>query len=759
VTETLRVIGRPTRRLDGPEKLVAATHYAADLAMPGLLHARLVLSPHAHARILHIDAAAALRLPGVVAVLTATDLPIRRVDDLRKSDPLARDLALWVGQPVAIVVAESERVAEDAAQLVEVSYEPLPAVLDPVAAMAADAPSVRPRVVGGTGAESAHGTVGSGDDSTDSEPLSANVANAIHHRRGDMVRGFAEASIVIEHEFHTSAVYQCYLEPQTATAAVDPLGALTVWASTQSVFYTRQQLALSLGLPVTRVRIVAMPLGGGFGGKVLLVEPLAAAAALTLQRPVRLTFTRGEDFLAGNPANAVSIRLKVGARADGTLIALQGHIVADAGAFPEWSPAGLAALALGGFYRCPNLDVRAYDVMTHRPGAGSYRAPGAPQGTFAIESTLDELARTLGMDPIELRLRNAVREGDAQVDGTPWGRIGLVECLERLRAEAARLPAPVAVPGSATGTGVAIGGWPGGLEPAAALCSLDQDGSLSVVTGSVDMSGSNTTLGLIAAEVLGLTPDRVRVVSEDSQSAPYAGMTGGSKITYTVGRAVQHAAEDAHHKIVAIAADLLEASVDDILLEGGRASVVGAPDRSVTFEEIAATVYNFGSRFEPVQGHGASAITTNAAGFVAHLARVSVDLETGRTRVTDYVAVQDVGRALNPAAVDGQIFGGVAQGVGWALYEGMPYDEHGQPLAASFADYAVPTADRVPNVKPVLVEIPSADGPFGAKGVGEPPVVPGAAVIANAIASATGVRITQLPATSERVFRALHTKT
>jgi CO/xanthine dehydrogenase Mo-binding subunit len=368
---------------------------------------------------------------------------------------------------------------------------------------------------------------------------------------------------------------------------------------------------------------------------------------------------------------------------------------------------------------------------------------------------LDELARRLGLDPLAMRLLNAVRPGDPQVDGSPWGEIGLLACLERLQAARAALPAAEPRAGFLDGTGIAIGGWPGGLEPAAAVCKLDQDGSLAIVTGSVDMSGTNTSLALIAAEVFGIPPDRVRVVNEDSQSAPYAGITGGSKITYTVGKAVERAAEDAYRQVAAVAADLLEASVDDIIVQDGRASVAGAPDRSVGLDEVAATVYNFGSRFTPIEGRGASAITTNAAGFVAHLARVTVDAETGRTTVTAYLAVQDVGRALNPAAVDGQIRGGVAQGLGWALYEAAPYDASGQPQAASFADYAVPTATRVPNIETHYVEIPAADGPFGAKGVGEPPVIPGAAAVANAVRDAIGVRLTRLPLTTESVSAAV----
>jgi CO/xanthine dehydrogenase Mo-binding subunit len=313
-----------------------------------------------------------------------------------------------------------------------------------------------------------------------------------------------------------------------------------------------------------------------------------------------------------------------------------------------------------------------------------------------------------------------------------------------------------AAPGhTATGTGIAIGGWPGGLEPAAALCRMDQDGSLTVVVGSVDMSGSNTALALIAGEAFGVSAAMVRVVNEDSQSAPYAGMSGGSKITYTVGRAVMRAAEDARAQVLAVASDLLEVALEDLEIVDGQVRVIGAPEKSISTADIAAEVYDFGGRFEPVQGRGASAITTNAPGFVAHLAEVAVDPETAHIQVTRYVAIQDVGRAINPAVVEGQIHGGVAQGLGWALYEAMPYDEQGQLMAATFTDYALPAAHRMPAIEPILVEVPVPDGPFGAKGVGEPPIIPGAAAVANAIRDAVGVRMTELPITPDRLFRAL----
>jgi CO/xanthine dehydrogenase Mo-binding subunit len=502
-----------------------------------------------------------------------------------------------------------------------------------------------------------------------------------------------------------------------------------------------------------------MPVGGGFGGKFVLIEPLLAVIAVAAKRPVRLVLTRMEEFLATNPSPQCIIEVKTGARRDGTLTALQARVVFDTGVYPG-SPLQIACLLLGGYYRFPNLDIHGYEVLTNRFGPGAYRAPGAPQATFAIESQLDELARKLGLDPLELRLRNAVAEGDPQPDGTPWPRIGLRECLERLRAHPAwrdrgAPPRGGDAAGRREGVGIAVGGWPGGLEPAAAACRLDNDGRVTVVTGSVDLTGTNTTLALIAAEVLGLRPDQVRVVNGDSDAAPFAGVSGGSKITYTVGAAVRRAAEDARQQILRIAADVLESSVEDLEIVDGTVQVRGAPARALPLAEIGRLSTTFGARFAPVDGRGTSAITANAPGFAAQLARVAVDEETGEVAVRRYVAVQDVGRALNPAAVEGQLHGGVAQGIGWALYERMVFDEDGRLLTASFLDYAVPSATRVPPIETAFVEVPSADGPFGAKGVGEPPVVPGAAAVANAVRDAVGVRVTEIPITPERLLRAL----
>lgn len=749
-------VGRAVPRLDGPEKVTGFTRYAGDLQRPGLLYARLVLSPHAHARIVRVDAGTARSLPGVIGVFTARDLPFARP---RASDrnlmPLARDRAVFNGHPVAVVVGVSPAAAEDGVARVQVEYEPLPAVVDPVAAMRPDAP----RVADPSAAGDEEGELGlhGADEGTEAQREAAppNVASTVQYRRGDIERGLAESEVVVEERYTTAIVHQGYLEPQSALAAVEEPGGVTVWTGTQAMFFARSQVAKAVGLPEHRVRVVAMPLGGGFGGKYVLLEPLAAALALRLGRPVAVALSRVEEFLATTPAPAAIVEVKTGARRDGRLTALQARVIFDAGAFPG-APLSIACLLLGGWYRVPHLDIRGWEVLTHKPGSGAYRAPGAVQAAFAIESQMDALARRLGMDPLELRRLNAVGEGDPLPNGKPWPRVGLAACLETLAAARRRWrsESPTAT-GARRGVGLAVGGWLGGAEPASATCRLNGDGSLTVAVGSVDISGTNTGLAQLAAEAFGVPVARVQVVSADTATAPHAGASGGSKITYTVGAAVYRAAADARRQALAIAAAHLEAAVDDLELVDGAVRVRGVPDRSLTLERIAELSTAWQGRHAPVLGRGESAISARAPGFAAHLAEVEVETDTGRVRPLRHLVVQDVGRAINPAAIEGQIMGAVAQGTGWALLERMAYDGEGRLMSATLMDYALPAADQVPPIEARLVEVPSEEGPLGARGVGEPPVVAAAAAIANAVADATGVRPTALPITSAWLAGAL----
>src|SRR5579864_331945 len=749
---SFRFVGRRTKRADAPERLTGRLRFTNDLLLPGALHVRFVRSPHAAARVLSVDPSAALEIPGVHAVLTARDLPVPDIKSAVEARRilLALDDVLYAGQPVAAVLAESEAIAEDGVQAVNVDYEPLPAAVDVLDAMSMDAPVVRQKREQDESELAIHGAA-TGGQAVD-EPAGPNVSNRVQFKRGDVETGLREADLVVEREFRTSWVHQGYMEPQSCTAGTDPHGNLVVYASTQGMFFVREQVARVLGLPDHQVKVEAMPVGGGFGGKVGLVEPTVAALALAVGRPVRLAYSRMDEFVAADPAPLSVLRLKIGARRDGTLTTLQGELIFDAGANPG-APVGIAAILMGSTYRWEHLLLRGTEVLSHKSGTGAYRAPGAPQAAFALESLVDEIALAIGMDPFDLRLKNAAREGDLLADGRKWPRIGLLECLERAeplyRAERAN-----AQPGE--GVGIALGGWPGGLEPAAAACRLNSDGTLQVSLGSVDMTGVNTSFAIIAAEAFGLDDlSQVRVTTVDTDGAPYAGVSGGSKVTYSGGPAVLRAAEDARNQVLRIAASELEASVEDLEIVQGHVQVRGVPGKSKTLAEIHALSGSFAARYEPVYGRGQSAVTDTAPGFAVHIARVEVDPDTGHVRPLRHISVKDVGRAINLAAVEGQIHGGTVQAVGWGLFERMEFDEQGTPMTSSLMDYAIPKASQSPSIETAIVEVPSASGPFGAKGVGEPPVIPGAAALANAVRDACGARVTMLPITPERVRAAI----
>ncbi len=760
--------GKSTRRQDAFDKVTGRTRYAGDLAFPGLLHARLVLSPYGHARILNIDTTAALALPGVVAVYTGKTLGMAKANSTSRSQaPLAQDEVYWCGHPVAIVLAETEEAADDGVAAVDVDYEPLPVIVDPLEAMAVNAPLARTRSenesseIAGGGAHAAVANDEVGDEPK--EALSKNVSDTTHLKFGDIEEGLREAEVVVEHSYRTSPVHQSYLETQSITVVPSKGGhQLTVWPSSQGMFSVREDISDALEMPEQQIRVESVPIGGAFGGKFGLIEPLAAAAASAAQKPVRLVYTRQEDLLAGNPAPQSVITLKLGAKKNGTLVAMQAKAVFDSGAFPGAS-AGLGAYILVSTYRCPNIDIRAYETLTNKVSVGAYRAPNAPQATFALESTVAELCSALEMDPLEFRKLNGLKEGDPSTDRRQkaWPRIGLQECLDALQKHPlwvnrdSQREAPAHLQGWKVGIGIAAGGWPGGTEPGAAACRLEKDGTFTVVVGTVDLTGSDTSMSLIAADVLGLSADAVRTVHDSTDTMPYAGGTGGSKTTYTMGAAVLSAAQDARKQILEIASDMLEASPEDLELLDGNVVVKGVPGKSISLQIIARSYMRYAGRYEPVYGRGRSANRVSSPMYAAHLAKVAVDPDTGETRVLEYVAAQDVGFAINPAEVEGQIHGGVTQGIGWALFEGLVYDEQGQLLTSTLMDYALPLSRNVPNITPLLVQVPSALGPFGAKGVGEPPVVPVAAAIANAIYDAVGTRVTHLPITPERLFEAM----
>lgn len=746
-------VGRRIPLDDGLEKVTGQATYAADVRLPGMLYARPVLSPYANARIVSIDANEALSLPGVVAVLTASDLPAAgRPPTNRNSAILARERVVFEGQPVAVVVGENEAVAKDGAELVAIEYDPLPAVVDPLAAMSEDAPLVWPEGLPKERETSAEVHAGAAAKRNE-EQTTGNVASKVHFVRGDVAAGFAEADLVIERTYRTGTIHQAYLEPHAATAMVDPFtGVLTIWTSTQGQFMVRDEVAKLLGLGKSQVRIIPMKVGGGFGAKYGILEPLVGAIALHLKRPIQLVLSRNEDFATTTPSPACVVELKTGATSDGRLTALQARVVLDSGAFPS-GLIGIFCNLLGGYYRFPNLDIEGFEVLTNKPMAGSYRAPTAPQATFAIESQIDEMARQLHLDPLQFRLQNAVESGDPMPDGALWPSVGMKACLERVASHP--LWQERRSSSGRHGIGLAIGGWPGGTSPAAAVCRPDHDGTIHLQVGSVDITGSNTALALLAAETLGVPPEQIRIDSGDTSLAPFAGPSGGSMTVYTLGSAVVQAALEVKKQILVVAADLLEADTADLEIRDGWVSVRGAPTRRITVADVVQKTTDFGSSHPPIIGQGGSAITEQAPGFCAHLAEVAIDAETGEVRVTRNVVIQDVGRAINPLLVEGQMHGGAAQGVGLGLFEQLVFSDEGHLLTGTFLDYALPSATNTPPFEVVLVENPAPNGPYGARGVGEPPIIAGAAAIANAIRDATGARLTEIPITGEQLWRCL----
>ncbi len=597
------ILGTSQRRLEGEAKVKGVLRFTADLDLRDLAHARLVLSTQPHARIVRIDSSLASAVPGVLAVVTGADL--QEFDWPGPDLPLASRRVFFVGQPVAAVVAESAGVAADAAALLTIEYEALPAVIDPEQAMRDDAPIVLDELKAGLEDAGAHGTTAEGQ-ATEDRPR--NVHALSHFQRGDAHLALQEAEVMISRRYEIPAVHQGFLEPHASIALSEPDGTVTVYTSTQGAFLCRKTLSDMLKEPISQFRVVPMPVGGGFGGKICLLEPLAVLLSRRVGRPVRVELTRNEEFLMGRGGPAAVIDLKLGARSDGMLTALWARLIFDNGA-SAGALGGFTATMLGGTYRVPNFDLLGFDVATHKTPVGAYRAPGAPQVYFALESAMDELSARLQMDPVELRLKNASREGDLKPDSTVWPAIGLIACLETARQH----PLYTAVLEEREALGVAVGGWLGGREPAAAVCKVESDGTLRLLIGSQDITGTNTVMAMIAAETFGVDIESVRVEGGDTTNMPYAGMAGGSKITYSVGPAVQRAAEDARQQILTIAAEELEAATSDLVIEKGEVRVRGVPGRKVTVGHLAGLAQHFGSRYMPVHGQGMAASTNVAS--------------------------------------------------------------------------------------------------------------------------------------------------
>jgi CO/xanthine dehydrogenase Mo-binding subunit len=757
-TREVRGVGLSVPRFDAPEKVTGRTQYVGDVKLPGLLQARLLRSPHAHARIKRIDVSKARALPGVRAVLTATDIPeLKPSAKTRAHALLAIDRVVFYGQPVAAVAADDLGIADEALDLIEVEYEPLPVAADPIAAMDASAPRVADA---GTEADTsearAHsGIAVSGTDTT--TPRAPNIAQQGRLTRGDVASAMAEADLIVEKTYRVPMVHQGYLEPHAAIADYDPHGRITVWASTQGSFQTRGEVADVLHIPEARIKVIPMECGGGFGGKIrALVEPLAVLLSKATGKPVSLIMTRREELQAGMPAPAVIIRLKTGVKKDGTPVALEAETIVESGAY-SGALLTMSAVFLSSVYLWPVFDVVGYEVLTHKPSVAAYRAPLAPQTHFAIDSHMDHIAHRLALDPTAYKLKYLQRGGDLMANNQAWAVNGAYDCMQALadhpfwRERDAWRESGGKDGHGLRGTGLAIGGWVPNIQPTSATVRLDSDGTLAVVTGSVDIAGTNMGLALIAAQAFGVDVERVRIITGDTDSSPLAGLSAGSKTTYTMGASVRDAAVDARQQTFVIAARELEVAADDLEIEGDSVVVRGVPDKSIKLATIGKRSNTFGSPIPPVLGAASNAFSVQAPAFAAELARVEIDPDTGELTLHGFVVAQDVGKAINPLGIEGQMQGGAVQSLGFALSEGLQYDAQGRLTNPSLLDYRKLTAADLPNIETIILEVPAPEGPFGARGVGEPPIVPAPAAIANAIEDATGLRLVELPLTPERI--------
>ncbi|HJM88709.1 MAG TPA: xanthine dehydrogenase family protein molybdopterin-binding subunit [Dehalococcoidia bacterium] len=761
-------VGKRETRVEGATKVTGSAIYAADVQVPNMLHCKLVLSPHAHARIVSIDDSKALAVDGVVQVVTAEDMG-KAVKD--GSNPaidagnrgealLAHGRAGFAGEPVAAVMAETISAAEEGAAAVEVVYDELPAVLDLAAAMEEDSPLARPPVADiDRTEEEGHVTLEVDEEEGEGKP--SNISSHVSFTRGDIDEGFAASDVIVERTWHSAKMHQGYIEPHATVADYNQAsGELTVWTATQGQFHVRDTIMRTLKWPETKLRVIGCELGGGFGGKMTLGSPLVSALTVIVGRPVKLVMTRQEDLTSANPAPRAMITVKSGMKNDGTLQAMEISLAYDAGAYPG-APAAVGALLGSSFYQWPNLKADGYEVLTNHVSVGAIRAPGTHNAMHAVEQNIDEMASLAGLDAAEVRAKNVSKTGDPMASGQDFTTIGLEETVAAAREhplwterEAARAESTET---TKVGVGLAIGGWLGGLQPAAAEVLLNNDGTINAVTGAMDISGTNTSFAQIVAEELNLPLDKVNVTTGDTKTAPFAGMSAGSKTIFTVGRALKEAAIDLRDQMFEVAADRLEASENDLELVDSEVRVKGSAEQALEMNRLASMTTGFGALYKPLVGRGTIAARKQAPGFTAQLVKVEVNTETGNITLKDFAIVQDVGFAINPLSVEGQMEGGAVQGMGIGLWEEYIYDDEGHLRNAGLLDYRMPTAADVPDIDSVLVEVPSDDGPYGARGVGEPSITAGGAAIANAVADAIGTRVPQIPITPERVLRAMGT--
>jgi len=741
-------VGTRPIRPDGVPKVTGRAMYGADLTMPGALYGKVLRSPHAHARIRSINTEKAKALPGVRAVITGADFPDHKFEYIGPErvavnfwhvtrNVMAREKTLYEGHAVAAVAAINKEVAEDAAALIEIDYEVLPHVIDVDEAMAENAPLLFEDMIT------------RGVEPTPTKP--SNISKKLEFAIGDVAKGFAEADVVVEKEFKTAAVHQGYIEPHACIARVEADGQGEIWASSQGHFVVRALTAKLLDMPVGDLRVTPAEIGGGFGGKtVVYIEPVATLLAKKTGRPVKIVMSRDEVFKASGPTSGSSMWVKIGVKKDGTITAAEGVFKYQAGAFPG-SPVMNGCLCAFAPYEIENQQTTGYDVVCNRPKSAAYRAPGSPISAFAVESVLDMCAKKIGMDPVELRLKNAAKPGTPMIYGPKLGHGGYIETLEALKNH----PAYNTKLGPNQGRGVASGYWFNGGGESSASVQINADGTILVATGSVDVGGSRASMALMAAETFGVDYSQVRAIVADTASVGYTHVTGGSRVTFATGTAVVDASKKAIDTLRARAAMIWDVDVEGVVWEDGFAKPASSnvgDFKPMSLREIAGKAAATGG---PITTAASVNAGGQAPGFASQFCDVEVDPETGKVTILRFVAAQDVGTAIHPSYVEGQIQGGVVQGIGWALNEEYIYDKQGRLDNAGFLDYRCPVASDLPMIEALLVEVPNPTHPYGAKGVGEVNICPPMAAIANAIDNAIGRRLTELPMSPPKVRAAL----
>ncbi|UWS09600.1 xanthine dehydrogenase family protein molybdopterin-binding subunit [Phaeobacter inhibens] len=736
-------VGTRPNRPDGLDKVTGKARFGADVTAPGMLFGAILRSPHAHARIKQIDTSKAEALADVKAIVTRADFcdAIKPAPGLEGEqwnvleNVMAGDTALYDGHAIAAVAATSALAARDALKLIEVEYEVLPHVTDVDKAMAQDAPVIRE---------------GAADYSVP-DGMHPNVVRYHESGHGDVEAGFATADLVVEEHFVTEATHQGYIEPHACLAQLGQDGKGELWCCTQGHWYVQKNCAALLGIETSQLRVTASEIGGGFGGKTtVFIEPVALALSRKANRPVKLVMSRPEVFRATGPTASTSMDIKIGMKADGIITAAQGTFRLQGGAFPG-APADMTAMCAFAPYDLQHVQQVGYDIMSNRPKQAAYRAPGSPMAAYAVESVIDELCRKLDLDPVDVRLKNAAREGTRASYGPKFERIGLVETLEAAKAHP-HYSAPLK-PGQ--GRGISCGFWFNHGGETSVSLSLSEDGTCQISVGTPDIGGSRASMALMAAEVLGIPYESIRVTIADTATLGYNDVSHGSRVTYASGLATIKAAEDAVTKLSKRAAAKWGIPEDAVKWEDGHAVPSGPNAGNFDPLPLAEITRDMGQTGGPISGHFEATPEGAGVSFATHIVDAEVDPETGKTAVTRYTVIQDAGKAIHPTYVEGQFQGGAVQGIGWALNEEYIYGEDGRLQNAVFLDYRIPVASDLPMIDTVIVEVPNPGHPFGVRGVGETSICPPLAAIANAVSAAAGVRLHALPMSPPRILAAL----